>query len=377
MPIKAETTFSLKDNLFNKETVAVLAAALKQAHPSFDDKKFKRATQKQFPNLELKERISCMVDLLTELLPTDFEAAVDILTRALPPKLDPTKTDDDFGSFIWTVPGDYVALHGCTKERLNTSLKFLKESTQRFTAETAIRPFLKEFNKPTMQFIHKCTTDKNYHVRRLASEGIRPFLPWAPRADVAVDDIIPVLTKLHADNTRYVTRSVSNTLNDISRINPDLVLKTLQAWHKADQQSPAELAWMTRHSLRTLLKDDHPGALAMQGYAKKPKFKISNFSHNKKVNVGDDFVWTCNFTSLSAQQLKLNLKIYFLKANGKLSPKVFAIKDGKFDKNQTIEISKKQAFRPMTTRVLYAGEHKAELLVNGVVAEHCTFVLNN
>jgi|TARA_Y100001960_G_C14734217_1_gene859374 3-methyladenine DNA glycosylase AlkC len=44
--------------------------------------------------------------------------------------------------------------------------------------EFAIRTFLKNFPEKTMEYIQIWSKNENYHVRRLASEGIRPNLPW-------------------------------------------------------------------------------------------------------------------------------------------------------------------------------------------------------
>ena len=75
MAIKADTTFSLKDRLFNSQTVGELAAGIAGAWSGFDRAGFEHATLTAFPDLELKERIACMVDGLGEFLPDDFEAA--------------------------------------------------------------------------------------------------------------------------------------------------------------------------------------------------------------------------------------------------------------------------------------------------------------
>ncbi len=373
MSIKAETSFSLKDNLFNRETVAVLTEHLTRADRHFDADGFAESVLAQFPDLELKERISCMVDALEERFPEDFEEAVQRLHNALPKPLDPTLSDNDFGHFIWAVPGEYVARHGCTAQRLDTALVFLRESTKRFSSEGPIRPFLKNFPDRTLPFMHDCAVDSNYHVRRWASEGTRPYLPWCSRADVAPAEIIPILDKLHADTTRYVTRSVANNLNDITKIEPDLVIDTLKRWQALGEQEADELDWMTRHSLRTLLKNDYPGALAMQGYTDAPEITIDEVQASAVVGLGEDFRFTCRLESGKEQKLKVNLKIHFLKANGKHAPKVFAVKDKAFSAGERLELTKKQTFRPMTTRTLYPGTHHVELVVNGVTLQEHSF----
>ena len=375
MSIKAEPSFSLKDQLFNERSVGELSGRLATADPGFRRSDFESDVLARFPALELKERINWIVTVLEGHLSAHFRDARKTLLRALPEPLDPTRTDDDFGSFIWVVPGEYVAKHGCTDDYLAESLAFLREATKRFSSEGAIRPFLDRFPDETMAFVHECSVDDNYHVRRLASEGIRPFLPWAMRVKLPAGAIIGVLDTLHADNTRYVTRSVANTLNDISKTDADAVLETLKRWREQACQQEAELRWMTRHALRTLLKDDNAAALNLLGYPTEPKFRVSGQRSSDVVRVGEDFVWACTLTSLARQKLKITLRIHFLKANGKHSAKVFAVKNGDFDKGDTIEINKRQSFKPITTRALYPGTHYAELVVNGVTRKKLAFEL--
>ncbi len=365
MSIKAETSFSLADQLFNADSVARLSKNLKAAHKGFKPKRFEKTVLEAFPVLELKARISCMVDALDDHLPASFNDSLAILEAALPEPLDPTLTDDDFGEFIWAVPSEYVAKHGCSEERLDRSLAFLRRATMSFTVESAIRPFLRDFPEETMSFVHDCASHDNYHVRRLASEGIRPYLPWALRVIIEPDRVVEVLSKLHADNTRYVTRSVANTMNDLSRDHPALVIDTLNGWRNEARQHEGELDWMTRHSLRTLVKTDNADALELLGYPAAPQFSLGKVSATEKVKVGESLKWRGTLTSKAAQKLKVALRVYFLKANGTHSTKVFAIKDVDLGKGEKFEIDKALSFKPITTRVLYAGTHHVELLVNG------------
>ena len=229
MSIKASTTFSLKDQLFNPETVGELGGSIAAVAPNFDRAGFESTTLAAFPELELKERITCMVEQLTAFLPGNFEAARKILLKALPKPLDPSLTDDDFGRFIWVVPGEYIAANGVNKRFLKRSLNTLCETTKRFSAEHAIRPFLTSFPAETLAFLKECATDANYHVRRLVSEGTRPLLPWSPRVDLPQREVLTLLDTLHSDPTRYVTRSVANHINDISKSDPEAVLLRLRA----------------------------------------------------------------------------------------------------------------------------------------------------
>ena len=305
-----------------------------------------------------------MVGRLDDQLPDDFGQAVDILETALPAPLDPSLADDDFGHFIWSVPSEWVALNGCTEERLDRSLAFLKQATMRFSAENAIRPFLAKYPEQTMRFVRHCATDANYHVRRLASEGIRPYLPWAQRVVLPVNSVIEVLNILHADPTRYVTRSVANTANDLSRDHPELVIKTLKQWRRSAKQVQDELDWMTRHALRTLVKADNTQALELLGYPSDPRFSLSEVSTNDSVAIGKALYWRGTLKSKARQKLKIALRVYFLKASGDHTVKVFAVKELDAGKDSFI-IEKKISFKPITTRTLYLGTHYVELVVNG------------
>jgi len=373
--VKADTTFSLADDLFNADKVRKLARALKQAHAPFNARRYETEALARFPELALKERIAHLVGLLGEHLPDDFETAAAILENALPPPLDPNLEDDDFGEFIWVVPGEYVARHGLSEKHLERSLDLLREATKRFSSEIAIRPFLKKYPRETLEFVHECAQDENYHVRRLASEGIRPLLPWAPRVSLDLEDTVGVLDRLYTDPTRYVVRSVANALNDIAKLEPALVTKTLSRWSKHPAPNPAEFEWLVRHALRTLVKQDDPAAFKLLGYTDKPRFRVSGVVASDTVRIGQNFEWRGLLTSLGQQRLRVMLNVHFLKANGKHSAKRFLIKDGDFADGEKLTIEKRQAFRPMTTRVLYPGTHYAELIVNGVTRGRCQFEL--
>ena len=93
---------------------------------------------------------------------------------------------------------------------------------------------------------------KNYHHRRLSSEGSRQKLPWAVNINLDYKNTIEILDNLHSDKSRYVTRSVANHLNDISKIDPDLVLDTLQRWKSTNLSE--DIDYIISHSTRTLIK---------------------------------------------------------------------------------------------------------------------------
>nr|MCU0714343.1 DNA alkylation repair protein [Pirellula sp.] len=239
--------FSLKDHLFNDEKVQFLAGLFQKKVPGFSKRRFVAGVMKRLPELELKQRISHIAEVMAVELPTDYSTAAGLIVGCLPPPLDEKKTDGDFGDFIIAPFGEYVVRHGMAREHVALSLNVLKELTKRFSMEDAMRSFIREYPIEAVKVLKKWATDKNYHVRRLVSESTRPLLPWSGRISLSPDVTLPLLSVLHGDRTRYVTRSVANHLNDLSKDDPDLVVETIQQWRSAAQQDPKELDWIARH----------------------------------------------------------------------------------------------------------------------------------
>lgn len=364
--VKANTGFSLKDQLFNKRTINHFATHIHAAYPNFDSKGFQKSVLQPFPELGLKQRIEHTTLTLNDFLPRAFNKARKVLLAALPDPLDPSLTDNDFGEFIWVIPGEYIAKYGCDESKLHDALDFLSQSTQRFSAENAIRYFLKAFPAETLSFLTQCTFHENYHVRRLASEGTRPFLPWAPRIELPKKAVFSILDNLHADPTRYVTRSVANALNDYSKITPPSVIKLLKRWKNNKLQCDKELKWMQKHALRTLIKTGHPDALSLIGLTTKPKFHLRDVQISQRVQLGHALHLCAEMTSLTQQRLHIGIRIYFLKASGDYGTKLYKLKQADFEKNVSVKLEKRIPLKPMTTRALYPGVHYASIEINGI-----------
>ncbi|MEM7800556.1 MAG: DNA alkylation repair protein, partial [Chloroflexota bacterium] len=246
--MQAEKSFSLKDQLFNLEKVTYLASLFKTVYSEFKEAAFIEEVVTPFPDLELKERIHHISQTLQKYLPASYPEALEIILKGLPPELDPTKNDDDFGDFIMSPLSQFVADYGCSAEYLEISLNGLEALTRRFSVEGPIRNFINAFPAETMAFLDRCADSDNYHVRRLASEGTRPKLPWAQKLVIDYTLPMPILDKLFADQTRYVTRSVANHLNDISKIDSALVIATLAKWKASGDQAEKEMAFVLSHS---------------------------------------------------------------------------------------------------------------------------------
>lgn len=371
--------FSLKDHLFNETKVQYLAQSLNQAKKSFDEDGFVTEVMSRLLELELKDRIRWITDVLSRHLPNDYKKAVAIIIKSLPPPLDPTKTDNDFGEFIFAPLGEYVARYGCEEKYLLVSFLALEELTQRFSMEDTIRYFLRAFPQETLAQCTLWSTHDNYHVRRLVSEGTRPLLPWSGRVPLTSADTLPLLDVLHADYTRYVTRSVANHLNDISKREPQVVIETLVSWQKAGKQDSRELDWMTKHALRTLIKQGNQAALSLLGYGEVGLVVVEGFNLDYYPNqtvLAHDLVINLSLTTKADSNILIDYIIHFRKKNGQTSPKVFKWKSFTTSGEEVIELKKKHTLKTdATTYKLYSGEHKVVLQINGQELAEAIFII--
>ena len=233
--------------------------------------------------------------------------------------------------------------------------------------EDAIRAFIDAHPDATLAELTQWSTDSNYHVRRLASEGTRPKLPWSRRLTIDVTAPIPLLETLHADPTRYVTRSVANHLNDISKSHPELVLKLLREWKKAKRQTTKELDWISRHALRTLIKQGHAPALKFLGYRDNPKIEVADFElKTSELKPGDSLELSFLVQAERSEKLMIDYVIDFVKANGTTAPKVHKLKRLSLSKGETAALNKRHRLHAnATTYKLYPGRHAVTLQING------------
>ena len=325
-------------------------------------------------DLELKARIDWIAEVLAGHLPKPFPEAAACLQRALPPPLDPTRTDDDFGDFIFAPFGAFVAAHGLG--HVDIALATLREITMRFSMEDAIRTYLDAEPDRTLDLMEDWARDENYHVRRLVSEGTRPRLPWSVRLDLPEGRVMAFLDHLHADPTRYVTRSVANHLNDIAKDAPDRVVEALSRWQAEGRQDPKELDWLTRHALRTMIKAGHPGAMAMLGFHPDPDATVRLDLLTDEVRIGEALKFRVSAETGSRAALLIDYAIDFVKANGTTAPKVFKLKTLTVRSGKPATVEKTHRLMGnATTYTLYPGTHRVTLQINGQPGPTATFEL--
>jgi 3-methyladenine DNA glycosylase AlkC len=359
----------IKD-LYDEQSVAALATAIRTEHPGFDVEAFSACVfDKSWQTRELKERMRHITTVLHDFLPADYRTALDILCRALP-------ASSDSGIVKMVFP-DYVEVYGL--DDWQASILALEQFTQEMSAEFAIRPFIARYPERTMAQMLAWAGHENAEVRRLASEGCRPRLPWGIRLQDLVADpspILPILERLKNDESESVRRSVANNLNDISKDNPDVTLDVLRRWQADGSQ---ETRWITNHALRTLLKRGHPEALELLGYPRDPAIAVHNLAiEPESISIGDEVTLSFDVESLgdAPMNLMIDYVVYHMRANGTLSPKVFKLTKKTIQPGEVLHIIKKHSFKPVTIRKYYPGEHAIEPQINGHLFGRAGLVLS-
>lgn len=352
-------------NQFGADVPVKIAGMISAVFHRFPAEAFIRDALQGYEALDLMRRGKKIASAMSRHLPDDYVEATEILIASLGPKL--VKTED-FGmsSFLYLPHTMFVAEHGI--DHFEMSMRAQYELTQRFTAEFSIRPLLERYPEATLTQLATWAKDPSPHVRRLVSEGTRPRLPWASRLCDFQKDPSPVLTLLELlkdDPSLYVRRSVANNLNDIGKDHPDVLVETTWRWLK---DATEERRWLIRHALRSAVKRGEAGALRVMGFGEPADVSICQVSIEPERpaqgdNVTISFVIT-NTTS-KAQAVLVDLRIHYVKVNGKTGPKVFKLKAAKLAPHGSAQLMKTISLAAMSTRKHYAGTHKVEVLLNG------------
>lgn len=355
----------LKDTLFPLHKVQLFGSVLREVYPEFQSDAFVATVcDKDWPARELKEKMRHTSLSLHKFLPNDFEEAVKLLVAIVP----------QVTGFEAIVLPDYIEVYGM--EHWDISLPALGEVTKCGSSEFGIRPFLLKDLEATMKYMLAWADNDDFKVRRFASEGCRPRLPWASGIPALKKDpslIVPILEKLKNDPEEFVRKSVANNLNDISKDHAELVLDICERW----QGNSKNTDWIIKHACRTLLKQGNKRAMLLFGFANPELMKVTDLSFSNNLpKIGEDitFSFTLNLEIKEKQKVRIEYFVHFIKANGKPSPKVFQIKEvamlpGKHS------ITKKHTFKNMSTRKHYPGTHKFEVVVNGEVKAELTLNL--
>jgi len=357
-------------NMYDPQFFERLCQVIKGIIPKFDEREFiNRIFDRNWPDLELKQRTRKITLALHSILPAEFPAAADrivAISNAL------KGNGQKLQSYPYIFLPDYIELYG--QKNFEISMKAMLEVTQLVSAEFAIRPFLINEQDRTLTEMVKWSKHDNESVRRLSSEGCRPRLPWAKVLPSFIQNPLPILTileKLKEDPSEYVRRSVANNLNDIAKDNPDVVLKTVRGW-KTDNLFTR---WIVKHGCRTLMKKGNEMALRLNGFKTKKKFELTGLKSDRKVRKGEylHFSFSLHNLERKTERIRLEYGIGYQTGKAKISRKVFKIGEFMADPGVPIAISRKLSFKDLTTRKHYEGVHELWIQVNGQKLKEAKF----
>jgi len=352
----AEQSSPALKEIFNAERLMHIAAEMSAVYPGFDAKAFLKLARTGLAELSVMQRMARVSECLHAVLPLDYEASLAVL-RALAPRLN--------SGFVSMCLPHYVATYG--GHAFDLSMDALKYFTAFGSSEFAIRHFLRSDLDRSLKLMHGWSLDDNEHVRRLASEGCRPRLPWSFRLEpVQADPLLAagILDNLKADPSLYVRKSVANHLNDITKDHPEWVLDLIEGWSLDNKHT----AWIAKHALRNLIKQGNQRALAIIGAGGKPEVEVIDIKIEPPViGLGDKIIlsFAVRSTVETSQRLVIDYAIDYVKANGSTSAKVFKLKALTLSGNAIEAVSRGQHIKELTTRRHYAGTHAVHVLVNG------------
>lgn len=369
--------------LINADTATHAARHLKRVWSGFDDTAFLAVALPSLDGLEFKARALRLADALQATLPDDLDRAFGLIESALaaPLPLDDKGEPVGIGAslspqglagwVVWSL-GEFVSRRSL--EDPARALACLHALTQRFTAEFAIRRLLHERPQACWPTLQRWAQDPSAHVRRLASEGSRPRLPWGLRLQALVQDpspTEPLLRALQDDSSAYVRRSVANHLNDIAKDHPERVT----AWvcehlPSADARRQALL----RHASRTLIKQGHVPTLQAWGLSPGLQGLATLALSTGAVRVGESVGLRVNLHSHGPQAQALEVD-YAVVPDGGRGGKTFKGWRLSLAPAEVAVREKQHPVREVSTRRLYPGPHRVDLLVNGAVLASATFTL--
>lgn len=340
--------------------------------PEFDKQRFiELIFDADFSQKELKDRMRHTTRVLHHFFPADFGKAV-LLIEAIIGQLRKENAVEDSLPYIF-LP-DYIETYGLNDYK--HSIRAIEFVTQFVSCEFAVRPFLLKYGDKMMDQMLQWSMHTDHKVRRLASEGSRPRLPWAmaiPALKKNPAACLMILENLKNDPSEWVRRSVANHLNDISKDHPEVVWSVAKAWKGSTKETDA----IVKHACRTLLKQGHQDVLTLYNLVSE-HIRLEQFTLlTPKVSMGEslEFLLSIRNENDAGHTVRLEYGIYYRKQNGRLSKKVFKISEREYAPSEQATIRRKQKFVPITTRTFYAGRHQLSIIINGEEKQIVSFEL--
>lgn len=370
------TDYSLKRH-YTGECARRIAEMLNHTEDLIDAEDYASAVDARIGDLELKDRVLVLAEELRHRLPEDYPTAIGLITDSLGPEL--REEQGMFTESWYLMPvARFVEEYGI--QHPDASLHSLNLITRVHTGEFAIRPYLHHHQALTMKYVEEWARSDSHNVRRLASEGIRPRLPWHSRFEPFIQDpapVIDIIDLLVEDPSKYVRTSVANNLNDIAKDHPDLAIATAKRW-LARAEDTDRARWVVNRGLRTLVKAGHPDALAVVGAAPDPNISVTDVVLDTTCpHIDDGMRITATVTNAGdeTRDVLIDYQVHFRRSDGSLRPTTFKLTRVRVEPGATATVSKRHSFKVIKTRTYYPGEHALTVQANGTATEPIPFTL--
>ncbi len=234
---------------FGSNLAVLLSEKIKKEYAGFDADSYIQEIKDECEGLTYTKRVELHSDFLKKYLPDNYKEAVEILVNILGDE-NPNETGM-FSEFYWVLPiAKFVEKYGL--DDFDTSIKAIEEITKRGTGEYAIRPFIKKYPEKSLGVMLGWSKSDNFHLRRLASEGLRPKLPWAKKLDTFIDNPDPVfniLDNLIEDEVKFVKKSVANNIADYLKVNRAEAVNYIKKYKLSDNKNTQ---WILKHATRKM-----------------------------------------------------------------------------------------------------------------------------
>lgn len=234
---------------FGANLAELLADKILNVYKDFPKTDYVNTIKKSIDNSGYTQRIELHADGLYKYLPKDYEKSSKILISILGEENQ--NETGMFTEYYWVMPiGKYVEKYGI--EYFDLSMHAIGEITKRNTGEYAIRPFIRLYPKESLKQITDWAHSSNFHLRRLASEGLRPKLPWSTKLDTFNDNPKPVfkiLEILKEDEVMFVKKSVANHLTDWLKVNKAPTVELIKKWQKSENKNTQ---WIIKRATRKI-----------------------------------------------------------------------------------------------------------------------------
>jgi len=361
------------DELISPTVVAQLRAALMATVTSTDFPRLAEA-ETSVQGERLRQRVDLVRDALLSDAPAGFSAAERLVAGVI--------DEPGFaGWMIWPVT-EFVArraLESGSAADFDDAMTLLSRLTAGLSGEFAIRDLLNARPERALKIMETWASHDDEHVRRLATEGSRAYLPWAKRVPWLLTHpraTQRIIDATYRDPSEYVRRSTANHLNDLSRVDAKLVAEIAAGWAAA---ADATTPWVLRHGLRTLIKQADPAALALAGFTgttlrvTQPRIAATQVPWGGALHF--DAVIT-NDAETDAT-VAVDYTVGFRRSNGSISEKTFRLGSRQIPAGDSAIVTKTHSFRPITTRTYYPGQHHITVQANGVLSPRTEFVLTH